>query len=90
MRKGEQAAALWSFHAGGEARHETQLLKSVVCDDGCLGEVLKAQKRGSMSGKPHKTRTFALLLKGCCVRKEARGIHPEGKATTLKTVKSLV
>lgn len=63
---------MWSFYAGGEARHETQLLKSVVCEDGCLGEMLKAQKRGSVSGKSHKTRTFVLLLKGCWVRKEQR------------------
>lgn len=45
MVKGDQAAALWSFYAGGEARHETQLLNSVVCDDGCLGEGLESPEK---------------------------------------------
>lgn len=70
MIKGDQAAALRSFHAGGEARHETQLLNSVICDDGCLGEGLKAQKEVQCLGNPTsfpENRMFALLLKGCRV-----------------------
>lgn len=90
MIKGDQAAALWSFHAGGEARHETQLLNNVVCDDGCLGEVLKAQKRGSMSGESHKlpreqdlcTASYRMLAESTGKRNSARG-----ERHTLKPVK---
>lgn len=93
MRKGDQAAALWSFHAGGEARHETQLLNSVVCDDRCLVRCWKSKKEVQCLGDPPqsllKDWTLALLLKGCWVSKQAKGSQPEGKATTLKTVNSL-